>query len=104
MAKKPRNASTGNDITYRLALYLPGQSMNSLTAERNLREILERHASLPVELEIVDIQQTPDAMEEKDLLAVPTLIRESPAPELRIVGDFSDEAKVLSGLGLKSTG
>jgi circadian clock protein KaiB len=52
------------------------------------------------EITIVDVLERPEEAEANRILATPTLIKKSPPPVRRIVGDMSDTSKVLSGLGL----
>ncbi len=43
------------------------------------------------QLEIVDVSDNPDVAEADSIMATPTLIRMSPLPALRLVGDVSDQ-------------
>ena len=83
----------------RLALYVNEASPNALHAIESLRELRRRY--LPAaEVEIVDIARDPGAAERERLVASPALVRTSPAPVRRIVGDLSDHRQVLDALGL----
>jgi circadian clock protein KaiB len=53
------------------------------------------------ELVIVDILERPQLAEEQKILATPTLIRESPLPVRRVIGDLSDKEKLLLALDLQ---
>ena len=55
--------------------------------------------ALPI-LEIVDIYQQPEVVFARGVLAVPTLIKELPLPVRVLIGDFTDESRVLATLGL----
>lgn len=52
------------------------------------------------ELRVVDIVADPGRAVESRVKASPTLIRRSPLPEVRMIGDFSAANVVLSLLGL----
>lgn len=57
-----------------------------------------------VSVEVVDVREHPEVAEAERIVATPTLVRQSPAPVLRIVGDLSDIDKVRWGLGLGAGG
>ena len=87
------------ETTYRLKLYITGQTMKSDLAIGNIRQIFEE-LSIPFDLTIVDVLERPDLAEEDMVLATPTLIKISPMPIRRIIGDLSDKKSVKVGLGL----
>src|SRR6185436_14904431 len=82
-----------------LTLFVSGASPASARALRRLREICERHFASRYELKVVDIYQQPAEVVARGVLAVPTLIKELPLPQRVLIGDFTDEARVLAGLG-----
>lgn len=88
------------DTKYSLRLYVAGASSMSIRAIKNLQAILENNLKEKFELEIIDIHQQPLMLQQEDIFAVPLLIKRSPAPVRRLVGDMSDVNKVLRGLGL----
>ena len=53
------------------------------------------------QIEIVDLLQDPRRVLSDTILATPTLIKLSPAPVRKIIGDLGEEAKVLLALGLQ---
>lgn len=83
---------------YTLKLYITGDTGNSQTALRNLKGILETKIKGFYTLEIIDVLKNPESAIEDRILATPTLIKVSPEPEKRIIGDLSDNQKVLLGL------
>lgn len=85
---------------YRLVLFVTGGSPNSVRAINNLKSICEQHLPGNYELEVVDIYQNPELAKEEQIIALPTLIKKYPDPLRRLVGDMSDTAKVLKGLGI----
>ena len=88
---------------YSLRLFVAGTTANSLRAIRNLRRICDAHLAGRVELEVVDIYQQPELAEEHQVVAVPTLLRLRPLPQRQVIGDLSDERRVLKGMGLPAT-
>lgn len=89
-------------MTYRLTLYVTGHSAASQRAIHNLRRIVESEMLGTHEVVIVDVLERPQVAEDEKILATPTLIKESPPPVRRIIGDLSDTQKVLLGLDLES--
>lgn len=85
---------------FSLRLFVAGASSISVRAISNLQLILDEHLKDNYELEIIDIHQQPLLVKEEDIFAVPLLIKKIPGPVKRLVGDMSDQAKVLRGLGL----
>lgn len=85
---------------YNLRLFVAGTSPTSVRAINNLQIILNKYLENRFELEIVDIYQQPLFVSEEDVTAVPMLIKIFPSPKRRLVGDMSDESRVLRGLGL----
>ena len=56
------------------------------------------------ELDVVDLRHEPERAEAERILATPLLVRVSPPPIRRIVGDLSDAERVVWTLGLGSGG
>ena len=54
-------------------------------------------------LEIVDLLRNPKLAAGDQILAVPTLVRKLPSPIKRIIGDLSNDERVLVGLDVKPT-
>ena len=85
---------------YVLKLYISGSSTRSAKAVSNIQSICEQHLAGRYELEIIDVFQQPELARENNLLAAPTLIKEQPDPARRLVGDLSDESRVLYSLNI----
>ena len=83
-----------------LKLYITGQTPISEGPLANLRRICEQELSGQYELDVIDVVERPQLAEDNKILATPTLIKESPPPRRRIVGDLSDSDAVLMGLNL----
>lgn len=85
---------------YLFTLFVAGASDPSRRAIANIRELFEFHLAGRYDLEVVDIYRDSAATAASNVIAAPTLIRESPLPKRRLVGDLSDTARVLSVLGV----
>ena len=85
---------------YVLRLFVTGASANSIRAISNLKQICEAHIAGNYSLEIIDVYQEKEIAETEQIIALPLLIKTLPLPERRLIGDMSEEDKVLRGLGL----
>ncbi len=83
-----------------LRLYIAGHTLRSQTAVENVRRVCAEYLRGRCTLEIIDIYQDPVRFREDMIVAAPTLIRRSPLPARRLIGDLSEQAKVLAGLEL----
>lgn len=85
---------------YHLRLFVTGTTPQSTRAIMNIREICETHLKGRYNLEIYDLYQQPSLAKKEGIIAVPTLIKRSPLPPRRLVGDLSSQGRVLLGLGI----
>ena len=85
---------------WELRLYIAGQTPKSVTALSNLRKYCEEHLQGRYKIEIVDLLLQPQLAEGDQIFAVPTLVRKVPVPIRKIIGDLSNEEKVLVGLNI----
>lgn len=88
------------EARYRLRLFVAGTSQRSLRTISNLRRLCDTHLLGKVDLEVVDIYQQPHLAEQDQVVAAPTLVKLAPEPVRRIIGDLTDEARVLRALDL----
>jgi circadian clock protein KaiB len=84
-----------------LRLYVAGTTPKSAHAIANLKKICEEELHGRYDLEVIDMYQQPEAANGDQVLAVPTLIKQLPAPLRKMIGDLSDRDKVIVGLGIK---
>ncbi|WP_208948438.1 circadian clock KaiB family protein [Segnochrobactrum spirostomi] len=83
------------DQPLKLTLYVAGQTPKSLAAIRNLERICAEHMPGKYQVEVVDLRQRPQLAREHNIVAIPTLVRALPVPVQKIIGDLSDQEKVL---------
>ncbi len=83
-----------------LTLYITGDTPRSQLAIANLKRICEEVLCCDYDLSVVDVIERPHLAEQERILATPTLIKTTPLPLRRVIGDLSDTKKVLMGLGL----
>jgi len=96
-----REKENGGNETYVLSLFISGYTPKSMMAVKNIKRICESRLEGRYTLEIVDIYQQPLLARANQIIAAPTLIKRSPFPVRRLIGDMSNEAKVLAGLELE---
>ena len=84
-----------------LRLYIAGQTEKSMTAKSNLRRVCNTHLAGRYDLEVVDLAENPQLAADDRILATPTLIRRSPGPVRRIVGDLSNTDKLMEKLDIR---
>lgn len=85
---------------YRFDLFVSDNSAVSHKAIRNISAILENRLEGSYRLDIVDIYEQPERTLADQVITIPTLIRKSPLPEVRITGDLSATADVIDVLML----
>jgi circadian clock protein KaiB len=90
-------------VRHQFVLYITGPTPQSTRAIVNTRKICERHLAGRYDLEIVDLSKQPHLAVEAQIIAAPTLLRKSPAPIRRFIGDMSRTGHILAGLGLEET-
>lgn len=86
---------------WELRLYVAGQTERSVRAIRNLSRICNEHLKGRYSVEVIDLLQQPQLAEGDQILAIPTLVRRLPEPIKKIIGDLSNEDRVLVGLDIR---
>ncbi len=95
-----RKPKAGSDF-WNLRLYIAGETVRSRGALDNLQKILDQHLAGNYHVEVIDLMKNPQLAAGDQILAVPTLVRRLPQPLKKIIGDLSDEQRVLVGLDLR---
>jgi circadian clock protein KaiB len=83
-----------------LRLYVTGMTPRSTRAIRAVRSICDEFLSGRYALEIIDVYQQPSLIRDEQIVATPTLVRHGPTPMRRLIGDMTDRARLLRGLGI----
>ena len=97
----PAKVEKQKEAKYQLRLYVAGNTPKSVAALSNLKKYCEMHLCDRYELEVIDLLLHPQLAAGDQILAIPTLVRKVPVPVRKIIGDLSNEEKVLVGLDLK---
>ena len=91
----------GKKDEFQLRLYVAGQTPKSRAAVDNLNRICETHLSGRYRIEVIDLLVNAKLAAGDQILAVPTLVRHLPEPIKKIIGDLSNEERVLVGLDVQ---
>jgi circadian clock protein KaiB len=97
MTKSPKP----DNNRWQLRLYVAGQTPKSIAALANLKKLCETYLEGRYEIEVIDLLKNPKLAAGDQILAIPTLVRKLPTPIKKIIGDLSNEARVLVGLDLR---
>jgi circadian clock protein KaiB len=84
-----------------LKLYVAGQTPKSIAAVANLRRFCEEHLAGRYRVEVIDLVTNPQLARGDQILAIPTLVRRLPEPMRKIIGDLSNQERVLVGLDVR---
>ena len=89
-----------DDGRWLLKLYVAGETPKSMAAFANLKRICEQHLAGNYDIQVIDLLVHPELARGDEIVAVPTLVRQLPQPIAKVIGDLSNEEKVLIGLQL----
>lgn len=85
---------------YRLRLFISGTTPRCARAIKNIRAICEANLPGLYDLEVIDIYQHPEQAKPEQIVVTPTLVKKLPLPFRRMIGDLSDNERVLIGLDI----
>lgn len=74
---------------------------HSLSAIKNLKKICDKYLPDQHEIKVIDLLTKPEKASENQILVIPTLVKELPAPVRRLIGDLSNIDQVLVNLEIK---
>ncbi len=86
------NHHTGSCV---FRLFISGDRSNAEQTLAIIHQVLERGLTTPYTLKVIDIHKNPEQAEIHQVSATPTLVRVSPLPVRRIVGQLDDIGRVL---------
>jgi len=85
---------------YLLRLYVTGTTGRSVHAIQNVKRVCDQHLAGRYTLEVIDLYKNLPLARLDEVIAVPTLIKREPLPLKRLIGDMSDESRLLAGLDI----
>jgi circadian clock protein KaiB len=86
---------SGKTNTWDLRLYVADQSPQSIRAFQNLKNVCEEHLSGRYHIKVIDVLEHPEAARANQIVALPTLIRQSPKPVRTGIGDLTNTPSLL---------
>lgn len=86
--------------SYSFRLFVTGASPRSQQAAANLRSLCAAALQHRFQIDVVDVLERPELAEEERIIATPTVLRLSPPPCRRVIGDLSDFDLAAAALGL----
>ncbi len=95
------NLPLPEEESWDMRLYVAGKSAKSLVAIANLQRICEEFLNGRYGIEVIDLIEQPHIARKDQIIAVPTLIKKLPLPFKQIIGDLSNQEKVLIGLEIR---
>ncbi len=98
---KSKSAISTAKPEWQLRLYVAGKTAKSTAALVNLKKLCDTHLAGRYEIEIIDLLVNPQLAAGDQILAVPTLVRKFPVPMRKIIGDLSNQERVLVGLDVQ---
>lgn len=81
-----------------LKLYISGYSLLSRRAVTNLKRICQVEFEENCDIEVIDVIKSPHLAELANITVTPTLVKESPLPVKRLIGDLSKSERVIGEL------
>lgn len=93
-----------NEPYLHLCLYVTGMASRSFDAIATIHEICESLLPGHYQLEVIDISVHPEEARVEQIVAIPTLLKKSPHPPRRLIGDLKNRERIRSALGLPPTG
>ena len=94
--KKAIATSNSPAEEYILHLYISSNDSSAESTLSSIHQILEEGLTSPYTLKIIDIAKNPEQAVAHQILITPTLIRISPKPTKRIIGQLHDIERILN--------
>ena len=89
-----------NGLCYELKLYVAGCTPRSILAMANFEALCKGRLKGRCNAQIIDVMQDPKKAKSAQIVAIPTLVKESPGSVKRMVGTLSHTDRVLAALDL----
>ncbi len=83
---------------YTMTLFVTGASRLSMQAVSRVQEFCEEELGGNYDLEVVDLYRAPERAKDAQVIAAPTLLRDTPLPIRRVIGDMSNRGKLRAAI------
>jgi circadian clock protein KaiB len=99
--QNPGEETPRSEAPWLLRLYVNGRtSLKTIVTLQNITDLCEKHLPGRYKLEVIDLVENFAQAREDHVIALPTLVRRSPLPIRKIIGELSNTEQVITGLGL----
>lgn len=85
----------------KLLLFVINNYPTSIDAIKNVKKLLATLQPERYEFDIIDILKKPEIAEEHNILAVPTLLKLSPEPVKKLIGNFKNIERIVEEFNIK---
>lgn len=83
-------------------MYIAGRTPKSELTYYNLSALCEKYLGSKCIINIIDLLKKPQIAVEKQIMAIPTIIRIKPEPQRILIGDLTNTEVVISKFDLKN--
>lgn len=94
-ASAPSKTASQPQTDYILRLFISGSNPSAEQVLADIHQLLERGLAVPYTLKVIDLDKHPQQGHIEGVMATPTLIRVSPTPVKRVVGELNNVRRVL---------
>ena len=104
VARRPAKARKRKAQSFKLRLYVAGQTPKSIRAFANLKVLCDEHLQGRYQIEVIDLLEHPEMARGDQIVALPMLVIKLPQAVRKIIGDLSNTDRALVGLALQELG
>lgn len=90
-------------VRFRFRLYTAGRAPNSVRALSNLQRLCEEHLPGQHAIEVIDVVADPGRALADGVVLTPLLVRVSPPPTAKVLGNLAERDWVVELFGLTAT-
>ena len=83
-------------------IYIAGHTPKSELTYNNLLSICQQYLGGKCVINVIDLSKNPRIAVEKQIMAIPTVIRTKPEPQRILIGDLTNIERVIAKLDIKS--
>jgi circadian clock protein KaiB len=96
----PKHVQETRAATFVFRLYVAGEAPNSILALHNLKAICQKFYRDDYRIDVVDVLLSPERAWAEGVIVTPMVLRVSPEPVVKIIGNLNNTDQVLGALGL----
>ncbi len=101
MVAREKKEQENGSMSWEFLLFVAGDSISGKIALAQIKKICIGRLSGNCHIEVIDLRKRPELAMKERVVALPMLVRTSPGPEKILVGDLTNEEKVINFLEIK---